>query len=70
MHAMQKQLSWFCGKFDKYGQENDRSAICFLLNSLQPELKICIKSKMEDDDDAEQDTFVDVLFTFLEHQRP
>ena len=69
-HAMQKQSSWFRTKFDTYDQENDESAIRFLLNSLQPELTRRIKDKMKDDDDVDKETFIDVLFILLEHQRP
>ena len=66
--TMKKQSSWFARHFDSYDKENDASAKMFLLNSLSEELKKPIESKIESTKDDL--TFVDVLFVFLENQRP
>mmetsp|Transcript_21355 Transcript_21355/g.46648 ORF Transcript_21355/g.46648 Transcript_21355/m.46648 type:complete len:95 (+) Transcript_21355:3394-3678(+) len=62
--AMKEQSSWFRSKFDHYDQDNDESAIAFLLNSLEPDLEDRIAMRID-----ERYTFVDVLFIFLDHQR-
>lgn len=68
--AMREQSLWIKSKYDTYDHDNDDDAVQFLLNSLQPELTKRIKTKMRDATDPVLDTFVDVLFILIDHQRP
>ena len=63
--AMLTESLWCKSKFDSYDRGNDLQARRFLLASLSPQLEQEVVNKSDD-----SDTFVDVLFTFLEEERP
>lgn len=62
---LKTQSSWFIIRFDSYDKLNDIQARDFLLTSISDDLQRLVDNKMTDDD-----TFVDVLFVFMEEVRP
>ena len=62
---LKTQSSWFNVRYDSYDKLNDIQARDFLLTSISDDLQRLVDNKMNDDD-----TFVDVLFAFIEEVRP